>query len=97
MVGAAVLWVGTPIPDPNKDFTTANTHLLYRDGKTELGVLSVQNHEGDGASDLDPMVGAAQAGKVRAFDALRPREKYQQHLAAHLCLAQLKVEPTYRL
>ncbi len=37
-------------------------------------VLSVQNPEGDGASDLDPMVGAAQAGKVRAFDALRPRD-----------------------
>jgi len=45
VVGAAVLWVATPIPDPNKDFTTANTHLLYRDGKTELGVLSVQNRE----------------------------------------------------
>jgi hypothetical protein len=37
-------------------------------------VLSVQNPEGDGASDLDPMVSAAQGGGARAFDALRPRD-----------------------
>ena len=45
VVAAGVLWVATPIPNPNSDFTTANTHLLYRDGKAELGVLSVQNRE----------------------------------------------------
>ncbi|HZT56248.1 MAG TPA: NPCBM/NEW2 domain-containing protein, partial [Burkholderiaceae bacterium] len=37
-------------------------------------VLSVQNPEGDGASDTDPMVSAAQGGTARAFDALRPRD-----------------------
>ena len=37
-------------------------------------VLSVQNPAGDGASDTDPMVDAAQGGTARAFDALRPRD-----------------------
>ncbi|HEX7914407.1 TIM-barrel domain-containing protein [Rudaea sp.] len=37
-------------------------------------VLSVQNPEGDSASDTDPMVSAAQGGAARAFDALRPRD-----------------------
>ena len=37
-------------------------------------VLSVQNPDGDGAADTDPMVSAAQGGTARAFDALRPRD-----------------------
>jgi len=45
IAAAGIFWVTTPIPNPNKDFTTANTHLLYSDGQTELGVLSVQNRE----------------------------------------------------
>jgi membrane peptidoglycan carboxypeptidase len=45
IAAGGIFWVGTPIPNPNKDFVTANTHLLYGDGKTELGTLSVQNRE----------------------------------------------------
>ncbi|MBW8822916.1 MAG: DUF5110 domain-containing protein, partial [Xanthomonadales bacterium] len=37
-------------------------------------VLSVQNPEGDNASNTDPMVLAAQGGSARAFDALQPRD-----------------------
>ena len=40
-----IFWVSTPIPNPNKDFVTANTHLYFADGKTSLGMLSVQNRE----------------------------------------------------
>jgi len=45
VAAGGIFWVGTPIPNPNKDFVTANSHLLYGDGKTELGTLSVQNRE----------------------------------------------------
>lgn len=45
VAGAGILWVATPVPNPNADFSATNTHLLYADGKTELGTLSVQNRE----------------------------------------------------
>lgn len=41
----AYFWVTTPIPDPNADFLTVNTHMYYDDGKSELGTLSVQNRD----------------------------------------------------
>nr|NLI50460.1 penicillin-binding protein [Propionibacterium sp.] len=45
VAAAGIFWVATPIPTPNADFAAVNTHLLYSDGKTELGTLSVQNRE----------------------------------------------------
>ena len=39
----AVAYMTMPVPDPNKDFTTNNTTLYFRDGTTELGSLTVQN------------------------------------------------------
>lgn len=45
VAGAGLFWVATPVPTPNADFSAVNTHLLYSDGKTEFGTLSVQNRE----------------------------------------------------
>ncbi len=45
LAAAGVIYVATPIPNPNKDFNTYNTHLYFADGKTDLGTLSVQNRE----------------------------------------------------
>lgn len=45
LAAGGIFWVATPIPNPNKDFVTANTHLFYGDGTTEIGTLSVQNRE----------------------------------------------------
>lgn len=48
IAGFAVIGVAytqTTIPDPNKDFQTNTTYLYYRDGKTQLGNLAVQNRQ----------------------------------------------------
>lgn len=40
-----LFYATTPIPNPNADFQTNNTHVFYADGSTELGTFAVQNRE----------------------------------------------------
>lgn len=61
--GFTYLWVTTPIPDPNADFLTVNSHLYFADGKKELGTLSIQNRDPVAYSEIpktmtDAMVAA---------------------------------------
>ena len=39
----AVIFAGTPVPDPNKDFQTNVTTVYYADGKKEMGSFAVHN------------------------------------------------------
>ena len=41
--GFGVVYVTTPIPDPNKDFQTNVTTVFYRDGQEQMGSFAVQN------------------------------------------------------
>ena len=48
IAGFAVVGVAysqTDIPDPNRDFQTNTTYIYYRDGKSQLGDLAVQNRQ----------------------------------------------------
>ena len=40
-----IAYTQTNIPDPNSDFRTNTTFVYYRDGKTQLGNLAVQNRQ----------------------------------------------------
>ncbi len=44
-IGGLIYYNQTKLPDPNKDFQTNTTDIYYRDGKTLIGSLSVQNRQ----------------------------------------------------
>ena len=43
LVAGIAYYQSVEVPDPKTEFTTANTTLYYRDGKSVLGTLAVQN------------------------------------------------------
>lgn len=45
IIGIAVLYATTEIPNPKDDFQTNTTTIYYRDGTTELGTLAIQNRQ----------------------------------------------------
>lgn len=68
LAGAGIFWLATPVPDPNRDFSATNTHLLYADAKTEIGVLSVQNREAISLAEMPQHVkDAVVAGENPTF------------------------------
>ncbi|WP_269778953.1 transglycosylase domain-containing protein [Propioniciclava soli] len=44
-IAFGIFYAMTPIPNPNADFQTNNSHVYYADGTTELGTFAIQNRE----------------------------------------------------
>lgn len=60
-----VLYRAIAIPDPNADFQTQTTNVMYSDGKTEIGSFATQDREN---IDLSQMPASMQAAAIAAED-----------------------------
>lgn len=68
VVGSLVFYARVKLPDPNSDFNSQTTTVLYRDGSTKLGELAIQNRTTvDYSAISDNVKSAVVAAEDRTF------------------------------
>lgn len=67
-IGGLIFYNQTKLPNPNSDFKTNTTFIYYRDAKTKLGSLSIQNRQTIAYSEMPQSIkDAAVAAENRTF------------------------------
>ncbi|MDR0435633.1 MAG: penicillin-binding protein [Propionibacteriaceae bacterium] len=68
VIAAIIAYNSIDIPDPNEDFTTANTRIYYNDATTELGTLAMQNRTPLSYQEMpESIINAVLAAEDRTF------------------------------